>query len=283
VIAGGTGPECAFASESDAFAFPEVGGWKQPKEAQRFSPDDLYEYIDGAADLYLSYDFQELRVTEYQNEKKATVTVEVYRHKTPQDAFGMYSQERLPTEDFRAIGAQGYVGKDFLNFVAGPYYVKISGFKIEPEGQEVLTSVAKGVAESLGGKGGLPSVLKIFPTEGKIDNSEKYISRKFLGYAFLHSVFTADYDLSGKRFKIFVMECGDRDGCRSMLHRYFQEVGRSVNDVPEGLCTVADPHHGEVALQWKDTWIWGVLNLDDPALRSKHLKLVEERLAGMRR
>ena len=93
VIAGRPGPECAFASESDPFAFPEIGGWKQPKEVQRFSPDDLYEYIDGAADLYLSYDFQELRVTEYQNEKRAAVTVESEYSGPPRYRFSFWISE----------------------------------------------------------------------------------------------------------------------------------------------------------------------------------------------
>jgi hypothetical protein len=32
--------------------------------------------------------------------------------------------------------------------------------------------------------------------EGKRENSEKFVSIKFLGYSFLYSAFTADYDFS---------------------------------------------------------------------------------------
>ena len=150
-----------------------------------------------------------LEVAEYQNEKKAAVTVEIYRHQTPDDAFGIYSQERFPTAAFIAVGAQGYGDKDFLNFVAGPYYVKISGYKLEAEGQEILLSFAGKVAENLGQKGQLPSILRSFPAEGKITNSEKFIAKKFLGYPFLYSAFTADYTLSGKKFQVFIIDRGD--------------------------------------------------------------------------
>ena len=96
-----------------ALHFPEMTGWKQSGEIQTFIPKNLYEYINGAADLYLTYDFQELKVAEYQNEKKASVTVDVYRHKTPLYAFGIYSQERLSEANFLDIGAQGYDEQGF--------------------------------------------------------------------------------------------------------------------------------------------------------------------------
>ena len=275
-IGEGTHPGRAFSSEG--FTFPEMAGWKQSGEIQVFSSKDLYEYIDGAADLYLSYDLEELKVGEYQNEKKATVTIEVYHHQTPEDAFGIYSQERLPSAAFLDVGAQGYGEKDFLNLVTGPYYVKISSYKLEAEGQEILLSFARKVAATLGQRGQLPSILKSFPAEGKITNSEKFIAKKFLGYPFLHSAFTADYALSGKRFQIFIIDRGDKNECRAMMERYLQELGQPTKNAVEGRFTLPDPHHGEIDLSWKEGRIWGILSLTDPALRSKYMQLVEEGL-----
>ena len=272
----GTLPGRVFSSEG--FTFPEMSGWKQSGEIQTFTSKDLYEYIDGASDLYLSYDFQELDVAEYQNERKAAITIEVYRHQTPEDAFGIYSQERFPTAAFLAIGAQGYSEKDFLNFVAGPYYVKISSYKLEAEGQETLVSFARKLAEHLGQKGQLPSILKSFPGEGKVSNSEKFIAKKFLGYPFLYSAFTADYSLSEKKFQVFIIDRGDRNECGTMIEKYLQELGQAPKNAVEGRLTLSDPHHGVVDLWWKEGRIWGILSLDDPALRSKYLQLVQEGL-----
>src|SRR4030067_1660218 len=92
-------------AEANDFKFPEIAGWKQSGEIQTFTPKTLYEYINGAADLYLAYDFQELKAAEYLNDKKASVTVEIYRHKSPTNAFGIYSQDRLPGGKYLNIGA----------------------------------------------------------------------------------------------------------------------------------------------------------------------------------
>lgn len=264
--------------EAKDFKFPEVTGWKQSGEMQTFIPKTLYEYINGAADLYLMYDFQELKVAEYQNEKKASVTIDVYRHITPTHAFGIYSQERLPSANFIDIGAQGYGEEEILNFIAGPYYVKINGYKIESGGQEVLISFGKKVAESLEEKGTLPTLLKSFPSDGKVENSEKFINKNFLGYAFLHSAFTADYELSGKKFKLFVIEPADKTECKNMIQKYGEQTGKAEKKVTEGRHLIPDPHHGEIELHWKGRYIWGTLSLTDPNLRLKYLNLFDEGL-----
>src|SRR4030042_1401127 len=96
---------CAQAAD---FKFPSITGWKQVGDIQTFDPKTLYEYINGGADLYLAYDFEELKVAEYQNDQKAAVTVDVYCHRSPTHAFGIYSQERFPGRKFIEVGVPGY-------------------------------------------------------------------------------------------------------------------------------------------------------------------------------
>jgi len=265
-------------AEAQGFKFPEVTGWKQSGEIQTFIPKTLFEYINGDADLYIAYDFQELKVAEYLNEKKASVIVDVYRHKTPTHAFGIYSQERLPNANFLDIGAQGYIEQNILNFLSGPYYVKINSYNTGVKDREVLLTFAKKVSKKFGQKGSLPSVLSSFPSEGRKNNSEKFISINFLGYAFLHSAFTADYELSGKKFKLFVIEGADGNDCREMVQKYLQQTGNTKKNIVEGIYTISDSYHGEIGFYWKGKFIWGALNLTDMSLRSKYLKLFEEEL-----
>ena len=255
--------------------FPDIPGWKPSGEVQTFSPKTLYEYINGAADLYLASDFEELKVAEYVNERKASIIVEAYRHRTPRDAFGIYSQERLPDGNFLKIGAQGYVDNNILNFVYGSYYVKINSFNTGADDREVLQAVAKKMAENLGEKGGLPSLLSAFPPEGKKGNSEKYITRNFLGYTFFNSAYTADYELAGRAFKLFLIEAADKNECKSIIQKYLRQIKVPEREMTEGRYTVLDPHHGVIDLFWKGAYIWGAVDLADADLRSKILKSFE--------
>jgi len=271
-------PLWASNSDGKTFAFPEITGWRQSGEIQTFIPKTLFEYINGGADLYLTYDFQELKVAEYSNGKKASVTIEVYRHKTPIHAFGIYSQERLSDANFLDIGAQGYIETNVINFVAGPYYVKINSFNTGPDDREILIAFAKKVAETLGERGALPSILSSFPEEGKKKNSEKFISKNFLGYSFLHSAFTADYEVSGTKFKLFVIQPADKTECKNMIQKYVEQTGKTEKSVTEGRYLIPDPHHGDIELHWQGAYLWGILSLNNPDLRSRYLKLFEEGL-----
>jgi len=268
----------AAGGEEGTYSFPEMAGWKQSGEIQIFSPANLYNYINGGADLYLKYDFQELKVADYVNDQKASVTIEVYRHKTPVHAFGIYSQERLGNANDLEVGAQGYSEKGVLNFLTADCYVKMSSVDIGPEEQAVLLAFAKKIAQNLGGKGALPSILSAFPREGEKKNSEKFIAREFLGYAFFHSAFTADYELSGKKFKLFLIEGIDPKDCRNMIQEYLKHTGNLQTKVEEGRFQLKDPYHGEMDFYWKGNYIWGALDLADETLRSKVLKLFAEGL-----
>jgi len=264
------------------FRFPEMPGWKQSGEIQTFRPKTLFEYINGAADLYIMYDFQELKVAEYKNEKKGSVIVEVYRHNTPTHAFGIYSQERLPNANFLEVGGQGYIEENILNFLTGPYYVKINSFNTGADDKEILLTFAKKVAENLGEKGSLPSILSAFPSDGKKKNSEKFINKNFLGYSFFHSAFIADYELPDKKFKLFVIEGADGNDCREMIQKYLQQASSAEKNIREGRYTIADPYHGEMELHWQGRYIWGILSLNDLLLRSKYMRSFEEGLQRMK-
>ncbi|MBA4423001.1 MAG: hypothetical protein C0390_07845, partial [Syntrophus sp. (in: bacteria)] len=177
--------------------------------------------------------------------------------------------------NFLKIGAQGYIDKNILNFVQGSYYVKLNSFNTGAEDREILQAVARKVADNLGEKGGLPFILSAFPPDGKKGNSEKYITRNFLGYTFFNAAYTADYELAGKAFKLFLIEAEDKNECKSIIQKYLRQVKDPERDVTEGRYTVSDPHHGVIDLFWKGSYIWGAVDLADADLRSKLLKQFE--------
>jgi hypothetical protein len=68
--------------------------------------------------------------------------------------------------------------------------------------------------------------IEFFPEEGKKKNSEKFINQNFLGYSFLHSAFTADYEHPERKFRLFVIEGADANDCSDMIQRYLQQSHR---------------------------------------------------------
>jgi hypothetical protein len=203
-----------------------------------------------------------------------SVSAEVYRHRTPDHAFGIYSQERVASAEFLAIGAQGYYENAVCNFIQRGYYVKLSGENTGSDDRGILIGFARRIAETLPGPSVLPAILAAFPTEGKRANTEKFIAKDFLGYGFLHSGLTAHFERSGRRYQLFVIVGDDPADARAMLQQYLRQIKHDAPTV-EGAYQVTDPYHGPIALFWKGRHIWGTIGLPDAELRAAYLKSFE--------
>jgi hypothetical protein len=212
---------------------PAVEGWKEDEARQTFFPDSLYEYIDGAAESYLSYDFRELLVVQLKKAaSEATLTVEIYDMGTPSNAFGIFGAERYPENKPAAAGDLGYLEGESLNFMAGRYYVKLLSFGLGEGTAGALAEYAAKVAGAVAEKGVLPPLLRAFPMENLVARSEKYVRRNFLGYEFLHDGYIATYRVGGQDIEGFLAEGASEKEAEESLGRFLEFLAKD-KQVPE--------------------------------------------------
>jgi hypothetical protein len=246
--------------------FPEIEGWKLSEETRIFEPDNLFDYINGAAELFFTYGFEKLYVKEYL-QGDDMVKVEVYHHANPLNAFGMYSQERYQEGDFLKIGAQGYGGEGYLNFVKDKYYVKIMTYQSP---LETLKLIAGKVADNLSGIVEFPRELSYLPQNGRKNASEKFVADNYMGLSFLNNVVTADYQVDDEKFTMFFIE-NDPEVLKSVIQRYYQFARTPKKTIKEGIHEIKDPYNGNILLKWENNRIVGAVNLDDKKLRKEFL------------
>ncbi len=225
-----------------------------------YDPGNLYEYINGMATVYLDYDFRELHVAEYTQGDNESITIDVYRHRTPNHAFGIYSQERFGEAKFLNIGVEGYAAPSVLHFLKGSYYIKIKAFGEEAEREETLISIARAIDAGLEAEAHLPKVLACFPQKNKVDQSEAFIARNFLGHSFLSGAFTAEYSTDEDDFRLFIIEAASIDDCRMMVEKYVEFVKADRDEIEAGKYELNDPYNGPVTLYWKGAVIWGAVD-----------------------
>lgn len=232
LLAGGPAASQERTAPGPKTLLPRIAGWKLTEEPRTYLPGTLFEYIDGAAESYLSYGFQELAVGDYKNEKTpATLTVEIYDMGSGLSAFGIYSAERYPGSRYLEVGAQGYFEEGTLNFFVGQDYVKLICFDGGDAAEAVLKEFAGQIGKGLGKGGGLPPVLALFPREGLVANSEKFIRQNVLGYGFLHDGYIADYRSSGQDFELFIIEGQDAAEAAKMLEQFLAAQAKSGSPV----------------------------------------------------
>ncbi len=212
---------------------PSVPGWKEDEARQSFFPDNLYEYIDGAAESYLSYDFRELLVVQLkQAAGEGTLTAEIYDMGTPTNAFGIFGAERYPENKPVAAGDLGYLEGESLNFMAGRFYVKLLSFGLGEGTAAVLTDYAVKVAGAVADKGVLPPLLRAFPAENLMARSEKYVRKNFLGYEFLHDGYVATYKIGGQEVEGFLAEGTSEKEAEESLGKFLEFLAKD-KQVPE--------------------------------------------------
>ncbi|RJP23046.1 MAG: hypothetical protein C4527_20900 [Candidatus Omnitrophota bacterium] len=156
--------------------------------------DNLHDYINGAADIFFQYDFENLIAVEYK-QGEVELTLDIYNMGTLLNAFGIYSAERSPSYTFTPIGVQGSISEYGLNFLQGSYYVKLSAFGPEETVKSLLPRFAEAVSARIGRIDSFPTELQLFLDNRKIANSEKFVRKNPLGYEFLGPTFLASYQL----------------------------------------------------------------------------------------
>ncbi|MCX6135581.1 MAG: hypothetical protein NTU47_17375 [Ignavibacteriales bacterium] len=250
-------------AQNTASTFPPIAGWKLTVEETVYTPNNLWDVIDGAADLFLEYNFVDLRIARYQRSSDIEIKVELYRHKTAVDAFGMYSQERYPDYHFINLGTQGYTEKGTLNFLCGEYYAKISTVQSAQEAQVGLMAIGKTLARGLNRPSSWPDLLAAFPQKGKQANTEQFISKNFLGYSFFNNVYTASY-IEDVPFKAFIIRMGSAEEARKTAETYFASLPKDGVSKSQGSrYLVRDPHTGLIEFVLGSNSIYGVIGAGD--------------------
>jgi hypothetical protein len=183
-----------------------VGGWKKMSEPLFYQPENLWDYINGAAELYLDYGFKLVVTVDYESTiDSIKVAVEIYQMETALHGFGIYAAERSLEDNFVNIGAEGYVGDNLLHFWKGPYYVKVTSFEIGGDVIKALGKLARAIAGAIPGEYAEPEAFAYFPAEGRVSKSGRYIPKNFLGHPFFKGGYRVDYKASKVRYQLFLV------------------------------------------------------------------------------
>ncbi|HUU26651.1 MAG TPA: DUF6599 family protein [archaeon] len=263
----------------------ESPGWKRTSDVRTFIPDNLWEYIDGGAEGYLVFNFQEVVTADYENKEAGLqAVVDIYRMADRLCGFGIYAAERSYDAQFINTGSQGYVSGNALHFWQGPYYVKLTAFQ---EGEEVagqLEKLSSVVASKIHAEPVFPPELDIFPKDGLVPNSERYLARDMLGQSTLKNGFTAEYKVGDNEFKIFFIMSENPDSLFNSYQLYkgfMDKYGQNVNDHSEDeipYFQAEDPYYGKMVAMYLGKVIVGILGLENPELVNSYLQQMQEKL-----
>jgi len=152
---------CADMTES-VFRLPDkFENWTQSKPAKIINSDNIFQYMNGAGELYLSYDFDCLQVLEFTNSDQNSILVEIYMMNCPEDAFGLLSLDwggkpirisktlSQPTAiKLTAPSHRALYGAGLLRMAIDSFYVRILSNHETIEAKKAILSIGRLISEN---------------------------------------------------------------------------------------------------------------------------------------
>jgi hypothetical protein len=142
--------------QSDKINLPDtIGGWRLEGPPRLIDETNIFDYMDGAGELYLSYHFDQLWVYEYKNKSNNDILVELYYMKDSHDAFGLLSLDWAgedvvlnhpqPEKSEKSIvpRSRALYGMGLLRAWSDNLYIRIMAFKDTPGIKEVILHLGK--------------------------------------------------------------------------------------------------------------------------------------------
>lgn len=149
-----------------------MGLWFKSGQDQVYTNESLYDYIDGGAELFLSYGFDRVLSRTYIAEDQPDIRVDLFDMVLPENAFGVFCHIR---EDLNENFGQGsVVYEDAILFWKGRYYISITSEDITAALKENLVKLAESIDKAIGNRSPLPEILNHLPDNGLIESSIIY-------------------------------------------------------------------------------------------------------------
>lgn len=251
------GSTLLFASERPFEGFPEIRFWDLKVSPDVYTPENLWDYINGGADLYIKYGFTKLHLAEYSTADGITVQAEIYQHNSEINAYGIYATERSPEYQFIKLGGQAYIGDGFLNFFNGNCYVKLFTSEEGSSGSRVLKKVATSIVKAMGQKSDLPEEFSVFPKKQRVSYTDKFTAKQYLGNHFLNNVYSADYE---DGYTLFLIESTNLNEISKIVSSYLEFTKQNLDPAENSIFIIKDPYNGDIPSVIFGRYLLGILN-----------------------
>jgi hypothetical protein len=230
----------------------ELSGWKKAEPPETYDKSNLYDYIDGGAELYISYNFRKLLAVRYKAADEEEIVIDIFDMGNSYDAFGLFSHGREREDKIVGQGSEYNAG--LLTFWKDRYYVSILAYPETGGKKEIVLGLGRALADAVPKQGDVPPVIGLLPQPNLIPESVRY----FHHYIWLNSHFfianenilliddetqavLAKYKTDGKPVHLLIALYPDatkaKEAEQSFLRNYLHDASEGMARLPDGLWT----------------------------------------------
>ena len=151
----------------------QAAAWTRPAAPRRVDARTIFDYMDGAGELYVGYRFDHLDVYEYSSPDQGSILVELYWMRSPDEAFGLLSNDwggepvdlgiapaASPVPQVPA--ARALFGGGLLRLWSDTLYARVLAARDTPASREQVIALGRAIAAGRGAPPP-PSLVRALP------------------------------------------------------------------------------------------------------------------------
>lgn len=161
----------------------EINGWEAKEKDKLYDPQTIFDYIDGAGEVYRSYNFRLLLARRFSKSGQPDLVADLFEMASSKDAFGVFTHD-LEGEDAGVGRGSTYKG-GLLSFWKGRFFVSLYAEEETKDAKEALFALGDKVASSIEEEGEKPDIVVLLPEEALVEKSVHYFhNHLILNYHF---------------------------------------------------------------------------------------------------
>ncbi|MCP5108208.1 MAG: hypothetical protein GY950_32785 [bacterium] len=233
----------------------DVNGWKKAAGHTVYNRDNLYKYINGGAELYISYNFKRVLAQKYQKGEGLEINVDIFDMGSSFNAFGVFAHSsEVPDKGDNRIGQGSEYAAGLLTFWKDKYYVSVLAYPENEEKRKTVLTIGRDIAGAIAADGPLPPIISLLPPDNLIKERILYFnhhnwlnSRYFIsGENILHidretHAVLAEYAEKEETFFVLLVTYPDKTKAqaayKNFLKIYLPDATKGVRQLEDGRWT----------------------------------------------
>lgn len=143
---------CRHRAASPAALFPdssEAPGWVRAPQIRTFSPDHLFDYIDGEAEKYLKAGVKSTSTADYKFRDQIQAVVDIYTMSSADGAKAIFDSEPAMDSQNPTLGDAARQFSQSLIFRKGPYLVRMVAYQDSPQLPQAMFDLGRALEKKL--------------------------------------------------------------------------------------------------------------------------------------
>ena len=168
-------------SSANADAFKElrenlpkaINGWNAAPEDHLYNEKTLFDYINGAAEVYRAYNMKQCLARRYHTKQGPAIVLDIFDMESSADAFGVFTHDTDGNPV--AVGQDGRYRPGWLSFWKDRYFISIYMEEETAEAKKAVLELGRRIASRIKGFGNKPEFLNRLPKDGLQTQSIRYL------------------------------------------------------------------------------------------------------------